>query len=262
MHRLAAFLLGFCPLAAAGCLEQQTVQSDVKFLPDAKVNKIQIDQPRLEPNAKIVKAPELPPKLPAPATCVMAAKCLIEAGDRADADPALRKENYLKAKFEFERALQGDPKCVDAVVGIARIHDKLGNHEEAVKGYRKALTLAPQSPEIWFEAGMSFNQHDQLAEAVECLRHAAALEPGHAGYSNHLIMTLAKAGLYEEALAHLLKRMPEDRAHYNVARMANHFGRRDLCGRHLQAALQVNPNLTEAQQMWAVLLAAQESEHN
>lgn len=75
-----------------------------------------------------------------------------------EGDVALAREFNLRAKAALERALEMNPYFGEAIAGLPRIEDALGNYEEADKGHQRAMT------ELWMRES-TFQPHLQAARS-------------------------------------------------------------------------------------------------
>lgn len=139
---------------------------------------------------------------------------------------------------EYERALELDPGCVDALLGaglalreLARypeavgccqraiaaepedwrghrllgwIHSRSGDHERALGCFRRVVELAPASPRGQRDLGTALYRLDRFDEAVTAYRASIAIEPDDEAYSN-LGTALYYLNRCDEAIAALRK---------------------------------------------------------
>lgn len=180
-------------------------------------------------------------------TIFTAAVCLETGGDRTEG--LKRQHQYDQAMAAYKQALQLDPKFTSATARIARLHEKMGQVAVAEAHFLQAVKDHPDDPSLWCELGMFHGRQKRFDQAVECLGRAVSLEPESQIYANHLGWGLARAGRFDESFEHFRRTLGPARAHYNLARMARHLKQEDLCQQHLQAALQIEPQLADARRM-------------
>jgi tetratricopeptide (TPR) repeat protein len=189
-----------------------------------------------------------------PDVCVSGGAVLERGGDTAK-DPGSRQQNYHKARLAYSQALTIDPQCREALAGLARIESKEGNHAKAVEAFQAALAVYPNDAALWHDLGMCWGRQKDWNQAVAALHKAVTLEPANNAFATSLAWTLARDGQYQASFELFCHTVGEGRAHYNLARMADHLGQRDVSRQYLEAALRVEPNLAEAQQMLAAMNA-------
>jgi tetratricopeptide (TPR) repeat protein len=195
-----------------------------------------------------------PKRTPKATTCVSVAQYLEAGGDLAEG--VKRQQLYDQAIAGYKQALELDPRCSQATIRLARLHEKLGQIPLAVAAYKNGLAANPHDAAVWCEYGMFHGRQKRFDEAIRCLQQAVALEPQNQFYHNYLGWCLARAGRFQESFEHFSQTLGPARAHCNVARMARHVGREDVCQHHLREALKLDPNFAEAR---ALLVPAPEA---
>src|SRR5262249_16060615 len=83
------------------------------------------------------------------------------------------------------------------------------------------------------------------------LSKACELAPSDRQAAHALGYCLARAGAYDQSLACFRRVDGEARAHYNLGRMLLHMKQSEMGRQHLQVALQIEPELTEAKELLA-----------
>jgi tetratricopeptide (TPR) repeat protein len=97
--------------------------------------------------------------------------------------------------------LKKDPKNFEAWLELAYLHEREKKPEEAIKAYRKAAELMPDSAELNFRLATLYIEQKKPAEAMQALN--AALFSPQMGIQASL--RFAEAGFYKEALEMLDK---------------------------------------------------------
>jgi Tfp pilus assembly protein PilF len=197
-----------------------------------------------------------PKRQPKHAEFCSSAGALLEHGGDVAKDVPTRQQKYHQARLAYDQALFIDAKHRLALLGLARLQSKEGNHQRAIEGFKAALAFYPNDAELWHEMGMCWARQKQWKEALPALQKAASLDPRNAAYANNYGWSLARAGYFPESFEHFCRTVGEARAHYNLARMAQHMGYPDVCKQYLEAALKVDPQFPEAQQLLAQLSEA------
>ena len=76
----------------------------------------------------------------------------------------------------------------------------LGQQQEAITCYDKALALSPGEPKIWTNKGLLLHKLDCFEEAIYCHDRALALDPNLNGLWSNKAASLAAIGRHEEAM--------------------------------------------------------------
>ncbi len=153
------------------------------------------------------------------------------AQERYDRGAALLKERKLSdAKKEFEKAVELDPKHVDARRILAELLKKEGKPEAAAKHLEKALEVEPENVKIMGEIGnayaeaaqnaareaiQSMEKRDKLAaKAIEAYRKVIEKDPEFAPALYNLGTMQALSEKWADAMATLktyVEKKPDDR---------------------------------------------------
>lgn len=106
------------------------------------------------------------------------------------------------AREAVERALSIEPDLPEALYPRAMIETNFDyNWKSAAETLRKALALAPQDPALLMEAENLANSRGDIAQGLDFIRRAVALDPVNAQARAFLASILATAGKQEEARA-------------------------------------------------------------
>ena len=122
----------------------------------------------------------------------MSARASAEPG-RSGADDEIRlgKEQYrandfIQAEIHFNRALEQDPKNVEALLGAAASLDRQSRFETADRAYEKAIAIAGRTPEILNNQGYSYLLRGDTKRARAMLVAAKREEPNNKFVLNNL----------------------------------------------------------------------------
>ncbi|HKI37181.1 MAG TPA: tetratricopeptide repeat protein [Gemmataceae bacterium] len=225
-------------VGAAGCVPQTSVQTIPPPPPGAVIEKAQ-DLPRH------------PPKHPDP--CVAAGSWLVAEGDHRPQGSAEQERFYDQARKAFEQALDIDANCLSAYQALGQLCMKMGDHDGAVKWYRKGLEKQPQEGSLWLNLGMCYARHKEWDPAIEALRRATECDPENRQYQNMLGCCLARAGRYDEAMAPLRKGGGEAMAHYRLGFMLYQANQDAEAREQLRTALKEAPTYEPALRLLAQL---------
>ena len=84
-------------------------------------------------------------------------------------------------------------------ISAAEKFEEQSNLEAAVQGYRDALALTPEYPDIHFRMGALYARFGLSLEAVECFRRAVAINAGYLEARVQLAFLLLSTGQQDEA---------------------------------------------------------------
>ncbi len=119
-----------------------------------------------------------------------------------------------KAEAAYRTALRLDPAFVPATVNLAGLSRALGRDGEGEAVLRAGLAARPEAAALHHALGLVLVRRERLAEAVESLGRAAALDPGDPRLSFVYAVALNTAGEGAQAAAVLEQahlRHPHDR---------------------------------------------------
>ncbi len=135
----------------------------------------------------------------------------------ADPDEDLDVEGWLQVAFElvlsspgkardaYRRALECDPRHLEARLGLAQVlHDK-GWHEESAAHYELALMLHSESSLAHFSFGALLEDMSRDTDAVDAYRRSIAIDSHHRAAFLNLARLLERMGQKQEALQMLAK---------------------------------------------------------
>ncbi len=104
---------------------------------------------------------------------------------------SLRRRLYGDAKAAFARAVEIAPHSADALFGLARAYQELGQAALAAEYYRRCLLLIPENVACWLNLGHSLLRLGQIEAGHDCFRTAARADPKRYGKA---LTSLAASG--------------------------------------------------------------------
>jgi tetratricopeptide (TPR) repeat protein len=121
-----------------------------------------------------------------------------------------------------------DPTYPEAINNLGTIYYSRKSYRRAIKLYRRALKLAPESASIYSNLGTAFFARKKYKQAAETYQKALALDPDvfehrsswgvmlqersveeRAKFHYYLAKTYAKAGMNDRALLYIRKALEE-----------------------------------------------------
>jgi tetratricopeptide (TPR) repeat protein len=199
------------------------------------------------PGAVVQKAPQGPKKMPTTDTLVKFGDFRLKEATGPQYEPAQREALLEEARKSYQEALKRDAKCVAAYQGLGRLYVLTDQYGKAVEQYQKALKKAPKDGSIWFDLGMCYKHMQEWDKALDAIRKAADLDPENRDYANALAVLLARAGRYQESLDCFSRVSGPAMAQYKLGCTLRYLNQPELSRKCLEAALQENPQLGQAQ---------------
>jgi tetratricopeptide (TPR) repeat protein len=95
-----------------------------------------------------------------------------QAREKAMAGDHITAVNFLK------NAINTNPRYTEAYTLLGNCHDCLGQNEEAIASYDKALQIDPGHADAWFNKGMSLKKTGQIKESLQCIEKSIDLYCG------------------------------------------------------------------------------------
>ena len=203
--------------------------------------------------AEIKKESDLPKTQPTPRMCVAWGNVAADEAEHKDSNSVETNDLRDQARKAYQKALQLDPKYVDAYLSLAKLYLAMQDDAHALATLDTATKEQPKAAGLYYFRGMMYSRRKEWQPAIDNLAKAAELEPENRTYVDTLGHALARAGRTQEALQTFLRVNSEAKAYYNIARMAQHMNQPDLSQQCLLIALQKDPQMKEAQQMVAEL---------
>ncbi len=158
--------------------------------------------------------------------------------------------NLEQAVASYTRALQIKPDFAEAHTNLGDVLNGLGKPAEAVASYKRALQIKPDLVVAHINLGAAFNDLGKPEEAVSSLTKALQIQPNLAEAHNNLGIALNDLGKPEEAASSLTKALqikPDfAEAHNNLGATLNDLGKPDEAVASYYRALQINPAFAKA----------------
>jgi tetratricopeptide (TPR) repeat protein len=192
------------------------------------------------------------------------------------------------AEASLQKAVQLNPSNFDAIVLLAKIEMARGEGDQALATAYKSIDANPRNATTYFFAGTMEELRGRPQRAEDAYRRALQVDPNYGPAANNLAYlmlenkestdealilariarqklpdspsaadTLAwiyyKKGLYavaENLLQEAVNKAPDNATyHYHIGMVYQKEKNRPASKRHLQRALQINPNLPDAEKI-------------
>jgi Tfp pilus assembly protein PilF len=148
--------------------------------------------------------------------------------------------NCEQAMVEYKKALKMKPSLALAYYGMAMCHHKTGQVNEAIKAFKKALVIEPDMLGALVNLGSAYVATERYDAAIEQYKKATAIMPGDATILYNLGTAYINKGAFKQAVSvyeDVLRIDPKmGDAHNGLAYSYYRLKRYDLAWRHLLLA--------------------------
>jgi two-component system chemotaxis response regulator CheY len=163
-------------------------------------------------------------------------------------------EKEDEAEDDYQTAVDRTKYYVQASDALGRLKLKKGDVSSAVRLFRDSVDLSPLSQHRQFLLGRAFLEADQPQQAEAALRKALELDPLHHEAFLPLGEALHRQGRHDEALDWMLKALEaygeSGQVLARLGRLYYDTGEIEAAAVHLERALNEDPSLVEAQELY------------
>src|SRR5262249_4216486 len=106
---------------------------------------------------------------------------------------------YARAEQIYANILGADPKCPDALRGLAGLAIQGSHYEMALEFHARLIELGERSSEIYYNTGLLYEKAGQADKAARLYREALAIQPDMPEALLNLGRILESSGKPEEA---------------------------------------------------------------
>ena len=110
------------------------------------------------------------------------------------------RQEYAASIPIFERILAADPGNVSTALRIAAAHSALGNHREAMRAFRRAEAIAPDSEDVRHFTALHYLRTNEWERAEPLLQRVLAASPERVPAIEGMATVRERQGRLEEAL--------------------------------------------------------------
>jgi Flp pilus assembly protein TadD len=160
---------------------------------------------------------------------------------------ALLEQGYLnEAVAELSIAAVNSENLVEANNLLGLAYDRRGWHKQAREYYERALSVAPDDPQVLNNLGYSLFLDDRYDDALDKLRRAARLSPADNRVQNNLALVYGRLRKYDDAFKHFARAGGELYARLQTGAILDFAGRDRDAIKQFEAARRLDPASTEA----------------
>jgi tetratricopeptide (TPR) repeat protein len=116
---------------------------------------------------------------------------------------AQQRGELAAAEAAYRRALELDPRYVDALVNLGAVLSRGGRHEESVRCYERALQIDPKMNAARLNLGLAHYRAGKLSSAADALRAAYEYDPSLLQVRQLLGLVLGEMSKDADAIPHL-----------------------------------------------------------
>lgn len=159
------------------------------------------------------------------------------------------KGNYQDAMTQLSRAVEIDPKFIDAYVRRAAVLEKTGQLQAALNDYNRALVFDPKEEDFYFEAGRLSYLLQKYDDALRFLDKTLEIRRGYLEAYQYKIRSLIALERYNDAAAvcETALMFKENEIHLYLAGVINeNLKKYDDAERDYVRAVNKNRNFVEA----------------
>lgn len=165
----------------------------------------------------------------------------------------LERGQLEQAKQDFERALAIEPNHDEAMIGLARTQEAMGEDEAALRSFRKAVEGRPDYWAALSQLGGFYFRKGRLSEARDCFQEVVEITPENArAYSNlgAVYVRLGEPDRAIEAFGRSIAILPNYKAYSNLAFLYRSQGKNAEAVPMYRKALDLDPT---DHRVWASL---------
>jgi tetratricopeptide (TPR) repeat protein len=157
--------------------------------------------------------------------------------------------SFSKAGGYYQEAINhGANKAID-YLNLAYVHEKLANHTQSVKYFKKAAELEPDNMDILLKIGLAYFGANKNSESIECFDKILKKDPNHRQALFNASSALTRVGRFEEALDYALRLtelFPNDGdTHLQAGKVYGELGDGKNKDRHMRLAKRLGAKMND-----------------
>jgi len=156
-------------------------------------------------------------------------------------------DNAIK---NYKKAIILNPNYAEAHFNLGNTYQDLDQFNDSVSSYKKAIDLNPDYYEAHNNLGGSFLDIYKVDDAIKSYKKALKLKPDYVEAHFSLGLTFQELGRFDEAIEHLEKTIELKPnfadAHNNIGKIFHSFGKHHSAVSYFDKAIELLPNFAEA----------------
>ena len=161
---------------------------------------------------------------------------------------AEEKGQLAEAQQQYKLGLEESPDDLRALLGYARLKDRLGEPNAAMKFYQRAIKAQPKEAAVYNNLAIHYATQSMYRESLAAFQRAIGLRPKEIRYRNNVATVLVQLNRPQDAFVQLCAVHERATAHYNLGVLMAKNGQPQPAAEQFSIALQWNPSLLPARQ--------------
>ena len=129
---------------------------------------------------------------------------------------------------------------------LGTFHARLQNYDDAIKFYKKAMVINPDSAQCHYNIGTTYLEIKKYQEAITSLKCSIKIDDKNPEAYNNIANAYKSLGSHNEAITNFSKAIKLDQSHlksiYNLAGSLKEIGKYNEAIKYYEKALIINPN--------------------
>lgn len=154
-----------------------------------------------------------------------------------------------EARKMYQEILAYDAKNLKAFRGLTRVYVAQRDFARANATMQKASEIYPKNGQIYADWAIVFSKQNDFNGSIQKLRKAHEIDPENQEFMKALGVSLVCAGQVDQGIDMFSRARGRAAAQYFVACLYYRTNQPDAARRHLQLALETNPNFADARSL-------------
>ena len=129
---------------------------------------------------------------------------------------AEEKGQLAEAQQQYKLGLEESPDDLRALLGYARLKDRLGEPNAAMKFYQWAIKAQPKEAAVYNNLAIHYATQSMYRESLAAFQRAIGLRPKEIRYRNNVATVLVQLNRPQDAFVQLCAVHERATAHYNL----------------------------------------------
>jgi tetratricopeptide (TPR) repeat protein len=158
-----------------------------------------------------------------------------------------------RAIAQYNEAVKIDPNCKDAYYRLGVLYCEVKHYPDAIKAWKGYVKATGGDATSYANLGFCYELAGQHTEAAEAFEKGIAKDPKNNACRVNYGLMLVHDNRVNEGILQLQTVLSEAEVHYNLASIFEQTGRKDQARAEYRRAIDLDPNLTDAQTRLAAL---------